>query len=284
MVGRGIATAALLIAVGSSRAFASEADFAALERRLSGRLGVSCFEVGGGKRASYRADERFPMCSTFKLLAAAAVLKRVDGGSEKLDRVVPYDARRLLEYAPVTRAQVEEGGMKLGDLCAAAVEQSDNTAANLVVESLGGPSAVTRFARTLDDKITRLDRVEPEMNRVAPGEEHDTTSPAAMSQDLSRLMNSDVLSASSRELLLGWLVASQTGAGLIRAATPADWKVGDKTGRNATGTLNDVAVLFPPQGRAIIIAIYTVFPRASAEKRTSAVAEAARIALRDLRQ
>lgn len=148
-----------------------------VERRLGGRLGVAVLDTHTGHRVGYHEGERFPMCSTFKLLAVTAVLSRVDGSQEQLDRRIAYGESDLLEYAPVTRAHVGEGGMTLGDLCAAAIEQSDNTAANLILGTLGGPSAVTAYARSLGDSVTRLDRTEPTLNDWQPGEQRDTTSP-----------------------------------------------------------------------------------------------------------
>src|SRR5215470_11387675 len=152
----------------------------AIEQRTGARIGVAALDTGSGKRLDYRSEERFPMCSTFKFLAAAAVLKRVDDGQEKLDRFVSYGEKDILEYAPVTKAHLKEGGMALGNLCAAAIEQSDNTAGNLLLNTIGGPGGLTKFARGIDDEITRVDRKEPDLNSAVPGDERDTTSPAVM--------------------------------------------------------------------------------------------------------
>ena len=198
------------------------------------------------------------MCSTFKFLAAAAVLKRVDEGKEKLDRFVRYDAKDILEYAPVTKAHLKDGGMTLGALCAAAIEQSDNTAGNLLLDAIGGPAGLTNFARSLVTMMTRLDRKEPELNSAIPGDERDTTTPAAMCSDMQRLLLSDVLSESSRHLLEDWLRRNETGALMIRAGVPKDWSVGDKTGRGANGATNDIAILRPPGRAPILVAIYSI--------------------------
>src|SRR6059058_2391154 len=151
---------------------------AAIETRTGGRIAVAALDTGNSKRLDYRLQERFPMCSTFKFLAAAAVLKRVDEKQEKLERFVPYDAKDILEYAPVTKEHLKDGGMALGALCAAAIEQSDNTAGNLLLNAIGGPAGLTNFVRTLGDRVTRLDRIEPELNSAIPGDERDTTTPA----------------------------------------------------------------------------------------------------------
>src|SRR6266705_5462430 len=158
----------------------STSDFAnrilSIEQRTGARIGVAALDTGSGKRLDYRSEERFPMCSTFKFLAAAAVLKRVDDGQEKLDRFITYGANDILEYAPVTKAHLKDGGMTLGALCAAAIEQSDNTAGNLLLDTIGGPVGLTKFARNLGDNVTRLDRKEPELNSAIPGDErYDST-------------------------------------------------------------------------------------------------------------
>ena len=200
------------------------------------------------------------MCSTFKMLAVAAVLKRIDENKENLDRFVPYGDAQLLAYAPVTRAHVNEGGMKLGDLCGAAIEQSDNTAGNLLLEAIGGPAELTRFARSIGDQFTRLDRVEPDLNDAVPGDESDTTTPAAMCSDLQRLFTSDVLSTGSRERLENWMRHCETGTDTIRAGVSGDWQVSDKTGRSAKGAMNDVAVLRSPTAGPVFLSIFTFAP------------------------
>ena len=250
-----------------------------LESRVGGGIGVAAIETRSSREVKHRSDQRFPMCSTFKLLATAAVLKRVDQGRERLDRFVPYTAKDLLEYAPVTRLHLKEGGMKVGDLCAAAIEQSDNTAANLLLASLRGPQAVTEFARTLGDQVTRLDRIEPELNNWAPGDDRDTTTPAAMVGDLKRVLSGDVLSSRSRDQLESWLEQNQTGAGMIRASVPAGWKIGDKTGRGANGATNDVAILRSPSGETIFLAIYTVGSSKTPDERAGTVAKVAKLTL-----
>jgi beta-lactamase class A len=249
---------------------------AAIETRLGGRVGVAALETGNGKRVDYRAAERFPMCSTFKFLAVAAILKRIDENKDRLDRLVPYSAKDILEYAPVTKAHVHDGGMTLGALCAAAIEQSDNTAGNLLLETIGGPAGLTNFARALGDTMTRLDRREPELNSAVPGDERDTTTPAAMLAAMRELLTGNTLSPSSRQQLETWLQGNETGAAMIRAGLPTGWIVGDKTGRGANGATNDIAIVRPPNRAAVIIAIYSVGSSASIDDRAAAIAEAAR--------
>ena len=217
------------------------------------------------------------MCSTFKFLAAAAVLKRVDENKDKLDRFVPYSEKDILKYAPVTKAHLQEGGMTLGTLCAAAIEQSDNTAGNLLLNCIGGPSGLTQFARDLGDQVTRLDRKEPELNSAVPGDERDTTSAAAMCANMQRLVLGNVLSESSRHQLEEWLQHNETGALLIRAGVPKDWIVADKTGRCGNVATNDVAIIRPPAHAPIVIAIYSFGSTASADDRAGILAEVTRV-------
>ena len=230
-----VATLVLLLATSVTGARSDAANqVAAIEARLGGRIGVAALDTGSGKRLDYRAEERFPMCSTFKFLAAAAVLKRVDEKRDQLDRFVSYDAKDILEYAPVTKAHLKEGGTTLGALCEAAIAQSDNTAGNLLLDAVGGPAGVTNFARSLGDQVTRLDRKEPELNSAIPGDDRDTTTPGSMLADMTRILTGDVLSRSSRRQLEDSLQRNKTGTAMIRAGVPTNWIIGDKTGRGAT--------------------------------------------------
>lgn len=256
---------------------AAEKRIAALETRLGGRLGVAALDSGRSRRLEHRASERFPMCSTFKFLAAAAVLHRVDEKQEQLTRFIPYTKADLLEYAPITKEHVTEGGMTLADLCAAAVDYSDNTAANLLLQTIGGPEGLTRYARSLGDQQTRLDRLEPDLNGAVPGDERDTTTPAAMVANLRALLLGDALSQQSRQWLDGWLAENKTGGEMIRAGLPNDWKVGDKTGRGGNGSTNDIAIIRPPGKPPILLAIYFVGSTASPKARQAAIADVARI-------
>jgi beta-lactamase class A len=263
---------------------AAESDsFAALEDQHGGQLGVAALDTGTGHRVGHRARERFAMCSTFKLLATAAVLRKVDLGHEELTRLVAYGKADLLSYAPVTRAHVSEGHMSLGALCQAAIEWSDNTAANLLLASLGGPAAVTQLARALGDPVTRLDRNEPSLNDILPGDIRDTTTPAAMLADMKRVLLGNTLSKASRTQLIDWLQHAQTGKDRLRAGLPADWKAGDKTGSGFRGETNDIAVAWP-RGRApILIAAYYKGSTAPAKARSAVLADVGRIVAANLR-
>ncbi|HEX3363482.1 class A beta-lactamase, partial [Phenylobacterium sp.] len=181
-----IAGAAASLCVGPALAAADE--LAAIETRVGGRLGVFALDVRTGAKLGHRADERFPMCSTFKAMAVAAALANVESGDERLDRFVRYGEADLLGNAPITKAHVKKGGMAFGDLCAAAITVSDNTAANLILASIGGPAGWTRFVRRIGDKTSRLDRTEMSLNTAIPGDPRDTTTPAAMAADLRAVL------------------------------------------------------------------------------------------------
>ncbi|HET8765451.1 MAG TPA: class A beta-lactamase [Rhodanobacter sp.] len=270
--------AALSLRPAHARPVATQAQLADLERRHGGRLGVAILDVAGTRRVGHRADERFLMCSTHKVLTAGAVLARVDAGREQLDRRVVFGRDALLAWAPVTSKRAGAPGMTVAELCAAAITVSDNTADNLLLESLGGPTAVTAFARTLGDPLTRLDRFEPELNLGAPGDERDTTTPDAMLGSLRALLLGTALSAPSRGRLLGWMRATSTGLDQLRAGAPNDWRVGDKTGSGPNGENNDVAIFQPPQSGPRLVTAFYVNPAASGGQRRAVLAAVGRIA------
>lgn len=254
------------------------AELTALERDSGGRLGVAVLDTATGALVGHRLDERFPMCSTFKLLVAGAILRRVDGGKEELSRRIRFGAADLVPYSPVTKAHTGEAGMSIADLCDAAITHSDNSAANLLVASLGGPASITAFARTLGDPLTRLDRVEPGLNLGQPGDMRDTTTPKAMALNLQSLTLGKVLSPAAREQLIAWLVANTTGDARLRAGLPSGWRIGDKTGTGETGTANDVAVAWPPQRAPVIVSVYLTQATGTADKHNATIAAVGRAA------
>lgn len=276
---RGLLAAPLVLRHAS--AFADvEPALADIERKVGGRLGVA---VGGdgGLFLGHRADERFAMCSTFKALAVAAVLARVDAGAESLDRVIAFGASDLLEYAPVSRTVLEAGSgagrMTVSEACAASLVWSDNTAANLLLTLLGGPEALTAWLRGAGDHVTRLDRTEPTLNTARPDDPRDTTTPAAMRDTLGRILLGSVLSPASRGRLEGWMVESRTGLKRLRAGLPTEWTVGDKTGSGDNGTANVVAILRPPGRAPLIAAVYLTGTTAPADVRDAAHAAVGRL-------
>lgn len=223
--------------------------FAALEAASGGRLGVTLLDTATGQRVGHRQDERFPMCSTFKFVLSAAVLHLAEQGTLSLDRRVLVRQQDMLSHAPVTTRHVGKD-LTVRDLCRATMVTSDNPAANLLLGVVGGPAGVTAFLRANGDAVTRNDRFEPEMNRFAPGDPRDTTSPAAMAASLQRFVLGDVLKPAARQQLADWLIDNETGDARLRAGLSKAWRVGDKTGSNGTDTTNDIAILWPLAGGA----------------------------------
>ena len=244
-----------------------------IEGKLDARLGVAIRDTQTGRYWTHRANERFPLCSTFKAIACGAVLAQVDAGQDRLSRHIRFDVDDVVPYSPVTERRAGGKGMTLRQLCRAALTRSDNTAGNLILKSIGGPSAVTAFARSLGDRRTRLDRWETDLNEAVPGDPRDTTTPAAMAISLRSLVLGDALSQPSREQLAMWLVANKTGDAKLRAGLPESWRIGDKTGGGGYGTTNDVAVLWPPRRKALIASIYITETEASFDDRNAAIAE-----------
>ncbi len=265
------------LAVGNRRS-EWQGKLAALERRHGGRLGVSVLDMESARRIGHRADERFPTCSTFKFLASALVLTRVDQGKERLDRRVVFSKDDLVTYSPVTEHHVGGQGMTIGELCHATVTISDNTAGNLLLASFGGPAGLTAFARSLGDATTRLDRIETELNEATPGDPRDTTTPAAMLDDMRALLLGNVLSPASRKQLADWLVAATTGAQRIRAGLPTDWRVGDKTGTSNNGVTNDIAIAWPPGRAPLLVTAYFAESSIPQDQCNAVLAEVGRIA------
>ncbi|WNO52782.1 class A beta-lactamase [Stakelama saccharophila] len=243
---------------------ARKSIFDVLERSSGGRLGIAAIDTGNGHRLLWNAQERFALCSTFKILLAAAVLVKAQRGDLPLDRQVKFGQADLLDYAPVVKANLAQGGMTVEQLAQAAVELSDNSAANLLLPQVGGPGGLTRFIREQGDQITRLDRPEPDLNDVKPDDPRDTTTPGAMVTLMQDLLVGNVLTPQSREKLIGWMVASRTGDQRLRARLPDDWRVGDKTGTGAHN-FNDVAIAYPPGRKPILIACYLDAPGLDAE-------------------
>jgi beta-lactamase class A len=216
-------------------------QLAELEKRSGGRLGVSIFDTASGRATSHRGDERFPMCSTFKLLAVAALLREVEQGRQRLDRRIRFEPADVVVNSLITKDRAGGDGMSLSEICEAAMTYSDNTAGNLILANIGGPQGLTAFARQIGDSITRLDRIEPELNEAQPGDLRDTTTPAAMIGNLKALVLGNVLSDPSKSLVEKWLVGNRTGDKRLRAGLPTDWRCGDKTGSGERGTTNEAA-------------------------------------------
>jgi beta-lactamase class A len=275
---RAILLGAALATSGTAQAWATTdaaSELTAIEHASGGRMGVLVRDTGAGRILAHRPDERFAMCSTFKALAVGRVLNRVDHGELSLEQRIAYARRDLLETSPVTARRVSEGGLALGELCAAAIEYSDNTAANLILRQIGDPAGLTAWLRGEGDTVTRLDRRELALNSAIPGDPRDTTSPRAMAATFEKLTLGAVLKPASRDRLQAWLAANTTGGQRLRAGLPKGWAIGDKTGSNAADTANDVALIRPP-GRQPLIAAVFVTRAKSQDAANTAIAQVGR--------
>lgn len=249
--------------------------WADIEASTGARLGVAVLDTGTGALTGHRLDERFAMCSVFKWLAAAHVLRRVDQGQEALSRRVPFGRDALLPWSPVTEKHADGNGMTLAELCHATVTVSDNAAANLILKTLGGPAGLTIFVRQHGDTVTRLDRWEPDLNEALPGDERDTSSPRAMAGLLRELVLGQALSANGQRQLTEWLQATDTNRKRLAAGLPTGWRVGSKTGTGGQGTTNDVGVYWPPGRPPVVVAVFLTQCKASLAAREAAIARVA---------
>ena len=250
-----------------------------LESRHGGRLGVAALDLGARTSFSHRDGERFAMCSTFKFLLAAAVAARVDAGDEQWDRKIPYGKKDLIPWTPVTGKEenLKAGSMTVADLCEASMTWSDNTAANLLLATIGGPEVLTNYLRSIGDSTTRLDRIEPALNSNLRDDERDTSTPAAMIATMEKLIFGTSLTEASKEKLIGWLVANHTGDKRIRAAMDPAWRTGDKTGTGEHGAANDIAVIWPTGRKPFLVVVFYDAADATPEQRDTVIADAAKL-------
>lgn len=274
--GTGAAAAAVpttaTTSAGQSSAGPTDGAFKDLEQHFGARLGVYAVDTGSGREVAYRSDERFAFASTIKSLLAGALLRTAS--DQELDKVVTYRQDEVLTWAPITSRHVDTG-MKVRDLAAAALEYSDNTAANLLMTELGGPENLQRTLRELGDPTTNVNRNEPTLNEATPGDPRDTSTPRAFAADLRRYVLGDVLTEDRRRMLTDWMVGNTTGAPFIRAGVPAHWKIGDKTGNGGYGTRNDVAVAWPSGGRSpVVLVVMSDRGKADATSDDALIAEA----------
>ena len=260
----------------------AHAQLAALEQQAGGRLGVSAWRTDGGARIVHRADERFPICSTFKAMLAAAVLARSVSEQGLLEKTIRYTAQELVTYSPLTEKHLADG-MTVAALCAAALQYSDNSAANFLMKLLGGPQAVTAFARSIGNQTFQLERWETELNSAIPGETRDTASPASMAHSLQQLLLGNSLPAPQRQQLETWMRGNTTGDQRIHAGLPAGWSAADKTGSGAYGTVNDIGVAWPASGSPLVIAVYYTREQKDAPSNQDIITAATRIVVSALR-
>jgi len=249
--------AATITSAGEASNQALTATVTALEHSLGGRIGLAVLNTADGRRLSHRPDERFAMCSTFKLMLAAAVLSRVDTRTLQLEQPVSFTRSDLLPTSPLADSYPDGGTVPLKLMLQSVIEASDNTAANRLLALIGGPAGYTAYLRSIGDSTTRLDRVELDLNSNLPGDSRDTTTPNAMLLDMHRVLLADHLTPGSRSQLLQWMHGCKTGSDRLRGRLPPGWDAGDKTGTGGRGAVNDLAIFWPPKSRPpILVACY----------------------------
>ena len=247
-----------------------------LEKDLDMRIGISFYDENNNKTWQYNGDQSFPLVSTFKAFACAALLARVDSNQDTLERAIPVHKNQLITYSPITEKYIDKT-MTNAELCSAAITLSDNTAGNLILKNIGGPSGLTQFMRSIGDEKTQLSRWEPELNEANPGDTRDTTSPNAIVKSLRKVLLGSYLSISSQKQLTDWLLHDKVADGLIRSILPNDWKIGDKTGAGGYGSRAIIAVIWPPERKPVFISIYLTQTKASMDIRNHTIVEISKV-------
>jgi beta-lactamase class A len=258
-----------------------EERIAALEKRHNAFVGLYAVDLASGRTLSHRDGEVFAMCSTFKVYLAARVLQKAQRGELALPDPVFIDPAKVVGYSPVAGPKAGSS-MSLAELCQAALQQSDNTAANALLAVIGGPSAVTQFARSFGDDRTRLDRWETSLNSALPGDPRDASTPHALGEGFRKLLTgTTVLDETGRSTLEGWMRGNLTSARSIRAGLPPGWTSADKTGTGAYGSTNDIGVAYGPDGQTVLLSVmtHTQSADANAEALQPLIAEVTKLAL-----
>lgn len=279
--------ASLLLSAALAQASINDEGLAAVaqqeEQALKARIGIAVIDTDAESVASYRGSERFPLNSTHKALLCGALLSAQDKGKLRLTERTQFDRTALVTYSPVTEKFIAPAEMSWGQLCEAAIAYSDNTAANLLARKLGGPVAVTRFFAELGDKVTRLDRFEPELNSAVPGDMRDTTTPLAVSETLQKLTLGTALTSASRAQLLQWMRDDKVANALLRSVLPTGWSIADKTGAGEYGSRSIISVVWPENGKPLIIVIYITQTEATLAQSNAAIARIGKAVFATLR-
>ncbi|PEA15218.1 class A beta-lactamase [Bacillus thuringiensis] len=255
-------------------------SFAKLEKEYDAKLGIYALDTGTNQTVAYHSDDRFAFASTSKSLAVGALLRK--NSLEALDQRITYTHEDLSNYNPITEKHVDTG-MTLKELADASVRYSDSTAHNLILKQLGGPSEFEKILREVGDTVTTSERFEPELNEVHPGETHDTSTPEAIAKTLQSFTLGTALPTEKRELLVDWMKRNTTGDKLIRAGVPKGWEVADKTGAGSYGTRNDIAIIWPPNKKPIVLAILSNHDKEDAKYDDKLIADATKVVLNTLK-
>ncbi|MBM7644843.1 beta-lactamase class A [Scopulibacillus daqui] len=260
---------------------ATNQEFRNLEKKFDAKLGIYAIDTGTGQTVSYRPNERFAYASTYKALAAGAVLKQ--HSNNELNKVIKYTDKDLVTYSPITEKHVKSG-MTLREISKAAILYSDNTAGNLLFKQLGGPEGFKTVLKNIGDHVTKPKRIETDLNEATPGDIRDTSTPKALANDLKAFAVGDALPKDKRKILTDWMRANTTGDKLIRAGAPKGWEVGDKSGAGNYGTRNDIAVVWPKKGDPIVLAILSSRDKKDAAYNDKLIAQAAKVTLDTFKQ
>ena len=247
-----------------------------LENKSGGKLGLTVVDTSDGTTYSWRGDEKFPLCSTSKVMVVAAILKKSESNTNLLAKKITINKSDIANYNPITSKYIDSS-MTITELSKAALQYSDNAAMNKLLSYLGGPRYATQFARTIGDKAYRLDRNEPGLNTAIPGDSRDTTTPSAMAETLNKLILGNALKKEQKAKLTEWMKGNTTGLNSIKAGLPAEWIVADKTGSGDYGTTNDVAVIWPKNHAPVILTTYFTQPEKDASARKDVLASAAKL-------
>lgn len=273
---KSICSLLMLCAVSASAATLDSAALAAIarqeEQQLQARIGIAVIDTANGETVSYRGDERFPHNSTHKALLCGALLSETDKGTLRLSDTTQYPTSALVAYSPVTEKFAAPASISWQQVCDAAITYSDNTAANLLINKLGGPAAITHYLGTIGDNVTHLDRLEPELNSAIPGDKRDTTTPVAISKTLQTLALGDVLKPASRAQLIQWMRDDKVADALLRSALPAGWTIADKTGAGAHGSRSIISIVWPQQRQPLIVSVFITQTPATLAQSNQAIA------------
>ncbi|MED0999285.1 class A beta-lactamase [Bacillus mobilis] len=258
----------------------SRHSFVKLEKEYDAKLGIYALDTGTNQTVTYRSDERFAYASTHKALAVGALLQKKS--IEDLDQKIKYTSKDLVNYNPITEKYVDTG-MTLKELADASIRYSDNTAQNLILKQLGGPSEFKKSLREIGDSVTNPERFEPELNEVQPGDTRDTSTPMALATSLQTYALSDILPIEKRNFLIDLMKRNTTGDNLIRAGVPEEWEVADKSGSGSYGTRNDIAIIWPPNKKPIVLAVLSNHAKEDAKYEDKLIADATKIVLDSLK-
>ena len=243
-----------------------------LENRHGGHIGIAVMHTSSQSLWDYRGHTRFPLMSTFKTLACAKLLADVDQKKQKMTTETMITRESLVTYSPVTESLTGQT-ITMEQACEATMSTSDNTAANLVLAGIGGPQQLTDFLRSTGDNITRLDRIEPELNDAHPGDNRDTTTPLAITKTLNQLILEDTLSDASRVKLQKWMMGNKVADNLLRSILPAQWSIADRSGAGDHGSRGITAIIWSSQQQPVIVSIYMTGTNASFEERNQIIVE-----------